>query len=256
MQNNTFFEDSCPNKVIVLEETTSTNDYLKDLLTNFKPLPQYTAIMAKKQTAGKGQRGNTWLSQPSLNLTASFLLNPINLSIQDQFLLTMISSLAVRDVIAYHTQKTCLIKWPNDIMIDGKKIAGILIENKISKSYIKHSIIGIGINIYQTNFPETINHKTTSVKLQNEYVNVEMLNIVNEIQQNLSRYQDICQKDTLKLIELYNNYLFRKNEKHNYIIDSKEVEGVIKKIEKDGLLQITVKNTVTKVDLKGITYIL
>jgi BirA family biotin operon repressor/biotin-[acetyl-CoA-carboxylase] ligase len=99
LQNNTFFGDLLRRHIIVLNRATSTNDYLKQLLANFTPLPEYTAIMAKAQTEGRGQRGTKWLSLPQQNLTVSFYLKPHDLPLSKQFFLTVIGSLAVRDTL-------------------------------------------------------------------------------------------------------------------------------------------------------------
>jgi len=252
LQNNTFFEDSSPNNIIVIEELTSTNDYLKELLSKVKPLEPYTVIMAKNQTAGKGQRGNVWKSEPNTNLTASFLLSPEKLEISNQFSLTVLASLAVYDILTTFCSKQISIKWPNDILIDNKKVAGILIENKIAGNYIKHSIIGIGINVYQKEFPSDISSKTTSLVLENENLNITIIDLVKKIQKKIAEY---CEENIEKLLVRYNRKLFRKDKVHSYLFEENMVDGRIIRVEKDGLLQIEISKTLHKVTLKGITYI-
>lgn len=106
MQNNTFFGDLLSRHTIVLHETTSTNDYLLHLLTNSTPLPEYTAIMAKTQTKGRGQRGTTWHATPFSNLTCSIYLRPEGLPIGEQFFLTVIASLAIRDTVLQYIDRS------------------------------------------------------------------------------------------------------------------------------------------------------
>lgn len=256
MQNNTIFEDSVPNSIIVLEETSSTNDYLKQLLSKFKPLPAFTAIMTKHQTAGKGQRGNTWNSTANQNLTASFLISPHNLAIQHQFLLTLIASLSVYDIVQqYSDDKQVKIKWPNDVMVNNKKIAGILIENKIVGMNINHSIVGIGINIYQDNFTTDLKNKSTSLILENRKLNIEILSLVEELQNRLAYYASLANESVDNLLKSYNEKLFYRNTKKRFIFDTQEVEGEIIGVEWDGLLQIVINNELKKIDLKGISYI-
>jgi len=256
LQNNTFFEDSNPTNIIVFEELPSTNDYLKELLSKVKPLQPYTVIMTKNQTAGKGQRGNQWKSAPNQNLTASFLISPEKLEISNQFLLTTIASLAVYDTLKTLEIPNISIKWPNDILIGNKKVAGILIENKISGKYITNSIVGIGINVLQQEFAEEISHKTTSLALESYNLHIEIIDLVKKIQQQIKHYTLLSSENSHLLIEEYNNKLFRKNEMHSYDFEGNIVEGKIIKVEGDGLLQIKIDNILHKVDLKGISYIL
>ena len=255
MQNNTFFEDSSPNNIIVFEELASTNDYLKELLSKVKPLEPNTVIMAKNQTAGKGQRGNVWKSEPHTNLTASFLLSPEKLDISSQFSLTVIASLAVYDIIKTFCDKHISIKWPNDIMIGNKKVAGILIENKIVGTQVKHSIIGIGINVYQKQFPAEISSKTTSLILENDNLNLEIIDLVKKIQKKLAEYSGSYKENSELFLARYNRKLFRKDKVHSYFFEGNIVEGTILRVEKDGLLQIEIDKKLHKIDLKGITYL-
>lgn len=255
MQNNTFFEDSSPSNIIVFEELASTNDYLKELLSKVKPLDPNTVIMAKNQTAGKGQRGNVWKSEPYTNLTASFLLSPEKLDISNQFSLTVIASLAVYDILKTFCGKNIFIKWPNDIMIENKKVAGILIENKISGNFIKHSIIGIGLNIFQKQFPADISSKTTSLLLEIENLNLEIIDLVKKIQKKLEEYSVFYKENSDLLLARYNRKLFRKDKVHSYIFEGNTAEGMILRVEKDGLLQIEINKKLHKINLKGITYL-
>lgn len=256
MQNNTFFEDSIPNNIIVFEELTSTNDYLKELLSKVKPLAPYTVIMAKNQTAGKGQRGNQWNSNANQNLTASFLISPEKLEISNQFSLTVLASLAVYDTLKTFCTQDIAIKWPNDILINNKKVAGILIENKISGNQIKHSVVGIGINVYQQDFPLEIKHKTTSLSLEIENLDIEILQLVKLIQKKIVYYTTYSNENSRELLDQYNQKLFRKDELHSYDYEGNMVQGKIIKVESDGLLQIEIQKNLHKLDLKGITYIL
>lgn len=256
MQNNTFFEDSGPNNIIVFEELASTNDYLKELLSKFKPLDQLTVIMAKNQTSGKGQRGNTWNSEPNSNLTASFLISPEKLEISNQFSLTVIVSLAVYDTLKTLGIQHLSIKWPNDIMIGNKKVAGILIENKLAGHSIKHSIIGIGINVYQKQFPPEISTKTTSLILEKADINIEILQFAKIIQKKLAEYYSLYPKNIEKLLKSYNRKLFRKDKTHSYLFEGNIVDGIILGVEGDGLLQIEINKNLHSVGLKGIGYIL
>lgn len=257
MQNNTFFGHYQSPPIIVLEETPSTNDYSKQLLANFKPQTNYTAIMAKHQTQGRGQRGTTWHTQAHSNMTASFLYTPDQLSIADQFLLTIQVSLAVYEVIQELVPGQVSIKWPNDIMVEKKKIAGILIENKISGRSIKSVIAGIGINVYENHFPAEIAHRTTSLLIENPETNLTILDLVKRVQRRLDYYNSIFEPSSSDTyFQLYNSKLFLKGINADFRVHETTVQGQILGVEKDGHLLVSHAERVSRYDLKSITYLL
>jgi BirA family transcriptional regulator, biotin operon repressor / biotin---[acetyl-CoA-carboxylase] ligase len=181
---------------IELEQTDSTSNYLTRLLTSYlqssiagraggEPLFEGTLVIAKHQKQGRGQRGAAWESEAGKNLIFSFFLRPIFLKIGDQFQLNKAISLGVMEFLQVHLfplegrkegegtlhsdqgngrDVRVSVKWPNDIYIDNKKIAGILIENSVSGNELRHSIVGIGININQQKFPIELPNPT-SLKL-------------------------------------------------------------------------------------------
>lgn len=140
----------------------STNDEARQKSIN-AAICEGAVFITSDQTKGRGQRGNTWFSQPHKNLTLSIVLNPIFLGSDEHFYLNMISSLAVK-MCAQHfvPEAQVKVKWPNDVWINERKIAGILIENTLKGSRISSSLIGIGLNVNQTHFTET---KASSLSL-------------------------------------------------------------------------------------------
>ena len=117
-------------KLITLPTTDSTNRYLKDLGHSEAVLPNYLTVFTPVQTAGVGQYGAKWQSEPNTNLTFSTLFIPKNLTIERAFILNMLVPLAVVKVLkAQNIAAEIKIKWPNDIIIERKKVGGILIEN-------------------------------------------------------------------------------------------------------------------------------
>ncbi|MEI6883019.1 MAG: biotin--[acetyl-CoA-carboxylase] ligase [Bacteroidota bacterium] len=144
-------------EVIYLERTGSTNTYAQQLLKD-SLASEGSVILAAEQTEGRGQGSNAWHSGPGLNLTFSLVLEPRFLQPHQQFALNKSIACAVLQTLRKDlpaTVKSC-IKWPNDIYASGKKIAGILIEHSIMGSIVKHSVIGIGINLNQTRFPKWV----------------------------------------------------------------------------------------------------
>lgn len=140
---------------IKLDAIGSTNDYIHDLLTKGEDLTEGTVVFAENQSAGRGQRGNKWDSEPGQNLTFSVVLFPKFLSPSDQFSLSKAISLGIvsylSEVLSVN-MSAIRVKWPNDIYVKDKKIGGILIENAVSGTKLIHSIIGIGINVNQEEF--------------------------------------------------------------------------------------------------------
>ncbi len=133
-----------------LKEIGSTNTYLQESDKD-RLLPEGTIVYCDIQRSGRGQRGNSWESEPFKNLTFSLLLRPEHIPANRQFLLSEIVSLATVDVLNRYATGFS-IKWPNDIYWHDKKIAGILIENVLSGSTFSRAIIGMGLNINQKNF--------------------------------------------------------------------------------------------------------
>ena len=137
-------------RIIHVEETHSTNSLLREWLEQ-EPLPTGSVIVADFQTAGRGQVGNVWESERGKNLTFSLVLYPQALPVNQQFLISQIAALSVKETLDAYTEGIS-IKWPNDIYWQDKKICGMLIENDLSGHNLLRSIIGIGINLNQTIF--------------------------------------------------------------------------------------------------------
>lgn len=144
----------CPDRsafrVIELEETGSTNSYLKQLSLDGE-IAEFTVVTTEGQTAGRGQRGNYWESEPGKNLTFSLLVRPVFLEAREQFRISQIVSLSIKEELDRHATGFS-IKWPNDIYWNDRKICGILIENSLSGTVISECIIGAGINLNQRRF--------------------------------------------------------------------------------------------------------
>lgn len=138
-------------KIVRLEETESTNSYLKGLLKTER-LEEGSVVVADFQTAGRGQMGNSWYSTKGDNLLFSLLIYPIEIPANEQFIISRIISLAIKNTLDQFTDDI-RIKWPNDIYWKDRKIAGILIENSLQGKIIENSIIGIGLNLNQQVFP-------------------------------------------------------------------------------------------------------
>lgn len=151
---------------IHLEQIDSTNSFLKRLLEAEPVLEHLTVVSAFEQYQGRGQRGNSWEAQPGKNLTCSILLRPKYPTEISSFDLNIITSLTIRDLLLkYLPHKTIKVKWPNDIMIKDRKIAGILIENDFIGSTWDKAIVGIGLNVLQREFAD-YSPQATSIAIE------------------------------------------------------------------------------------------
>ncbi len=133
---------------IALDEVSSTNTWLAQHVADLSHL---TMVTAAQQTAGRGQRGNSWESEPGANITFSLLIRPEGVPARNQFSISEATALAITDLLALYGVKAT-VKWPNDIYVGDRKICGILIEHAIMGTSIMHSIIGAGLNVNQTRF--------------------------------------------------------------------------------------------------------
>lgn len=140
----------------------STNSYALKVLRN-QNMPEGTVIFTENQTEGRGQVQNQWVSESADSLTFSVVLYPHFLSASDQFQLNKAISLGVYDYLSEHTDGV-RIKWPNDLLIGGKKVGGILIENQLKGNALACSVVGIGLNLNQRRFPRALNGATSIYK--------------------------------------------------------------------------------------------
>lgn len=137
-------------KAIYLDEVDSTNRYLLE----YQPAEgeDATICVADFQTAGRGCGSNSWESERGKNLLFSLLIHPTDIEAREQFHISMAISLAICDAMQSYGMKDVSVKWPNDIYWKDKKLCGILIENRLSGTFIRDSIIGIGLNVNQDVF--------------------------------------------------------------------------------------------------------
>lgn len=193
--------------IIVLGEVESTNNYAMQLVSD--KAKEGTVVLAQYQSRGRGQAGRYWESEAEKNLLMSVILEPTFLEAGKQFYLSMIVSLALVQFLRKHISEVS-IKWPNDIYVDERKIAGILIENSIKGSTLEKSVVGIGLNINQELFtsdaPNPVSLKQLTGK---EYLLPETL---DEFLEDLEYwYQTLCMKDFATIRQAYSSALFRKS---------------------------------------------
>lgn len=237
-------------QLIKLDATPSTNNYLKQLVTE-KNLEDFTAVVCSHQTRGRGQKGNSWVSDKGKNLTVSILKKFKDFEASRSFLLNCLISLTIYEVLNELSIPSVKVKWPNDIMSGNKKLCGILIENSLKGYHIKQSIIGFGLNVNQTNF-ENLPH-ATSLKLKTER-DYELDSLLNKILQRLKDYFTSLEEETYSSIKSkYVEVLFRKGERTCFIGKNDErFFGIILGVTDDGRLKIKTDSGNQYLDRKSV----
>ncbi|MDY6121968.1 MAG: biotin--[acetyl-CoA-carboxylase] ligase [Porphyromonas sp.] len=147
-----------PHELLRFVSLPSTNSYLRELLVEGGSLCSPTTVVAQAQPQGRGQQGNTWYTPDGQNLTLTTYLRPHTLHPSEQFAVSELAALSAFDTVSpYLPQPEALrIKWPNDLYYQDNKLGGILIEHSITASLIDHSLIGIGINVNEESFPNSL----------------------------------------------------------------------------------------------------
>lgn len=222
-------------RVIRLDQVDSTNDFAMGLLKGM-PLEEGAVVTTAKQTRGKGQRGNSWESQPGQNVTCSVVLRPTFFDPAKQFDLTRAVSLALTDVLHdLIPQHETRIKWPNDVFVDGGKIAGILIENVLNGSQINYSVVGIGFNVNQLDFISGGSVATSLQKVTGKTFEVD--GILKMICAALEvRYLQLRNNKVDKIAEEYFARLFKAGITTRFTDFSNIFEATIVDVTKEGLL--------------------
>jgi len=172
------------NNILKLNAVDSTNTYAMALLKKQK-LPEGMIIQAFEQTAGRGQMGTNWHSLPGESLTFSVILTPEFLPVHKQFYLSMAVSLALYDYLRTKGLSSVVIKWPNDIIVDRRKIAGILIETSLKGETIQHAVVGIGLNINSN--PDELSTVATSLLAETGRIH-DLEAELHEVCQHLDTY--------------------------------------------------------------------
>ena len=232
-------------KVIKLNAIHSTNTFLKDLSKN-TILENFTVVVTENQTNGRGQQESSWVSEPNKNLTFSVYLNDLNLNISAKKYLNYAVSLTIFTVLKQKNIPNLAIKWPNDIVSGNKKICGILIENSIQKNCIQNSIIGIGINVNQERFSESLKNVTSLKNLLDKDVDLDSLldeiclELKNQLQILSEKKYQVLEDNYLKVLyQIHKAMMFKKAENELFL-------GIIRGISETGNIIIELENETKK----------
>lgn len=224
-------------------------------MSNSAPLPEGTVIMADHQFAGRGQQENSWYAEAGLNLTFSIYLSPSFLPVDRQFLLNMAISVGTRDALAVFLGDQLKVKWPNDLYYESQKLGGILIENILSGSKYKASIIGIGINVNQRIFNPALLNKATSVGkiLQRDVNLIELLDLICcHIE---GQYLKLKSGNLNNLQQNYLSGLYKFKQSGLYRHLGETFEGKITDVTETGLLVIQSGHTEKQYNFKEVEFL-
>lgn len=240
--------------IIKLNAIGSTNDFLKGLYST-QEVKNYSLVYAESQTSGKGQRGSTWSAEPHKNLTFSILIKNSILPNTYIFDLNIAISLSIFQVIEKFDIPQLKIKWPNDILAEGKKIAGILIENIFSSREKVTSIIGIGINVNQTDFEDLPSASSLRNITGQAYDKVSLMHELRE--QIIHNYEMLkCGKSEV-LWQAYHEHLFMKDIETEFEYpNGLRFKGRIVKVLESGKIEILLEDsTLRSFEIKEIRMI-
>jgi BirA family biotin operon repressor/biotin-[acetyl-CoA-carboxylase] ligase len=242
-------------KLIKLDATTSTNDFLKSMNSHVSA-GHFTVVRADYQTKGKGQMGATWTSEKGKNLIMSILVKEKNLTLENVYDLNRLVSVSLVQALLFLKIPNLSVKWPNDIMSGNKKIAGILIENIIKSNQELESIIGIGLNVNQTEFNNLTTATSMNLETHKKYDLDKILDIiVQKLDENIKTFSN--QNTSNPFNELYDNYLFKKNIPSVFQTqDEQKFMGIIQKVTPSGLLEVLLEDdTLKHFDIKQVKMI-
>lgn len=242
------------NQMEHLSRTDSTNNYAsRQLMT--KRLPEGIVYSTSNQEKGRGQVNQHWESEPGKNITMSVVLYPEFVPILSQFLISKAVALAVYDFVRAYVPDV-YIKWPNDIYVGKKKIAGTLIENSLREGVISSTIVGIGLNINQKLFVSDAPNPVSLSLLTDKQFDLD--DCMEELCDRLDDwYIHLKTGEIQKINETYERRLFRMNEWTPYRAGDEEFEGRITGVDEIGRLMIEKRDgTQQKFHLKEVEFII
>ena len=254
-------------KITHFKNIDSTNSYLQNLLDKGEDVAD-NVVVTDFQTSGKGQGRNVWQSENGKNLLFSIALDMSFLKAEDQFLLTQMVSVAMINVLKkYLPEENLFIKWPNDIYFNNRKIAGILIKNEIKGMMLGTSIIGIGLNVNQTDFDESLPNPISMKMITGKDYDLEEIllaiscqlsavsNYVNRQQTTDNRPCITFNFQFSTFNSQYTSYLYRYNQWAFYEHEGEVKEMMITGYDRFGRLILKEKNDREVVcDLKEIVF--
>ena len=234
--NTNNWAESFPVPLVHLEETDSTLNYLRNLCKSEHP-EELTTVVADYQTAGRGQRGNTWESEPGKNLLLSFVMYPGFIKAKEQFVLSQLVALTIKETLDCYTEGI-RIKWPNDIYWKTRKLGGILIENDLQDNAVGTCFVGFGLNVNQQSFAGDAPNPVSLRQITGK--ETDPLNLAACIMSRFrTGYEALREGNREELATRYEKALFRREGMHRYCDRNGMFRARITKVEPCGALVLT-----------------
>ena len=226
--------------LIKLDAIDSTNDFLKEM-SKKQIVENFTTVVAKTQTKGKGQMGSTWDSESGKNLIMSILIKDILKNTDEIFHLNVAIALSVIQLLEDLNLPKLSIKWPNDIMSDNKKLCGILIENSFKSDNKIESIVGIGLNVNQKAFESLPKASSLAVVMDKEFeLDLILEQLIFQIKKNCSL---ILSNQSAVLWNQFHQYLFKINVPMAFEdANQKRFMGIIQGVSNEGMLELLLED--------------
>ena len=235
-------------EILYFESIDSTNTKAKELAE--QGYPSGTLVVANHQNDGKGRRGRSWESPSNTGIFMTLMLKP-DINPNNASMLTLVAALAVAKAITEITGEDAKIKWPNDIVVNGKKVCGILTEMSAQFDYINHIVVGIGINVHNEEFPEELREMATSLKLESkrasnseasksEGKNFRRAEIIEKTMEYFEKYyaKFLETEDLSELMKEYNSILVNMHSQVKVLDPKESFEGKAMGITKRGELMV------------------
>jgi BirA family transcriptional regulator, biotin operon repressor / biotin---[acetyl-CoA-carboxylase] ligase len=235
----------------------STNDFAKQF-AELREDSHGAVILAEAQTQGRGQQGSTWKSEPGQNLTFSLIVRPQELNTLNQFLFNKVLSIHLlaffRNYFPDHASGFN-IKWPNDIYLYNKKIAGLLIENSMQGKLIRYSIVGIGLNVNQTSF-DLPQASSLALGLNMAIDRAALFNaLLTYLDENLPVIFHFSETEIKSIEKIYDTTLWKYNEKHQYTSGNEQFTGIIKGVDAQGKLRLEIEGRLESFEIKSLQFL-
>ena len=221
--------------IIQIDRVSSTNNYAAKLLNQTK-IPFGAVIMAQFQDDGRGQRGAVWQSKSGENLLFSAILDGSLMKECPPFYLSKCVAVSIKDTLSFFLKHKIHLKWPNDVLVERRKIAGVLIESQWKGNNLFSSIIGVGLNVNQTHFEYGFDATSMKLLSANDYDLKEVLRVLcTKLNFNFNR---LLSKEYSDLQQDYLSSLYKYNEKTHFKIGDQLEEVVLKDVNENGMVSL------------------
>jgi BirA family biotin operon repressor/biotin-[acetyl-CoA-carboxylase] ligase len=241
---------------IYLTEIPSTNIYAMELLSKTSP-PEGTCIFADYQSAGRGQIGRYWHSEAGKNLLISYIFYPEGLDLSHQFYLNIMSGLALLETVKPYFASAKL-KWPNDVYAGDRKLAGILVQNILRGQHIRATIVGMGLNVNEIQFPAEVPNPVSLAQLTGTENDLSLIRM--QLSKKLEQYYLILKKGKYsQLMTEYRENLYRIHKESLFTdADGVSFAGRITGVDEQGRLQIrhSENGQLAAYNFREITYVI